>query len=326
MTIQEKRQHFVDTFNKGPIMLLQGSVGDRIKRNFTFRNPPKPLKLAGLYYSPDGRRGLEATFRDYTEIARKYDLPLMLHPYAAALSPEVLKDTPAAGCDVVMDNYLHCRNVVDDYDIRDKVFIGNSLGFSADAYRPETALPEEEAYIHHSRLAKILDASPIDHSRAGLNSALGEAAGAARALADTSLPYLISFLVRKDGRLLDGTWLHDAIEYIDSKTEKHPPLFYQVNCVHPRNMISCLEQPYNQTELVRTRFLGLEGNGSDLSPEDLDDSPIVRSSPPEEWADDMMRLYHEYGFKLLGGCCGTDHDHLEALAKRIREVWDKEGK
>ena len=91
-------------------------------------------------------------------------------------------------------------------------------------------------------------------------------------------------------------------------------------------MLLCLEQPQNQTELVRTRFLGLEGNGSDLSPEELDESPVVYTSPADEWADDMMKLYEKYHFKLLGGCCGTDHAHLEELARRIRAVWDKEGK
>lgn len=327
MTVEERRQAFVKNFSESPITLLQGSVGERIKRNFTHRDPAKPLKLAGLYYSREGRRGLETAFRDYVQIAREYRLPLVLHPYASALSGAQLAGTGAEGHDVSMDNYTHCRAIADEHpDIRDKVFVGCSLSFSGNAYRPETSLPEEEAYAHHTKLAQILEKMPIDHSRSGLNSALGEAAGAARALADTSLPYIISFLVRKDGKLLDGTWLNDAIEYIEEKTQKHPPLFYQVNCVHPRNMLLCLEQPQNQTELVRTRFLGLEGNGSDLSPEELDESPVVYTSPADEWADDMMKLYEKYRFKLLGGCCGTDHAHLEELARRIRAVWDKEGK
>ncbi len=327
MTVEERREAFVRNFSESPITLLQGSVGERIKRNFTHRDPAKPLKLAGLYYSREGRRGLETAFRDYVQIADKYRLPLVLHPYASALSGAQLEGTGAEGHNVSMDNYTHCRAIADEYPaIRDKVFVGCSLSFSGDAYHPETSLPEEEAYAHHTKLARILEKMPIDHSRSGLNSALGEAAGAARALADTSLPYIISFLVRKDGKLLDGTWLSDAVEYIEEKTHKHPPIFYQVNCVHPRNMLLCLAQPHNQTELMRTRFLGLEGNGSDLSPEELDDSPIVYTSPADEWADDMMKLYDQYHFKLLGGCCGTDHAHIEELARRIRAVWDKEGK
>jgi methionine synthase I (cobalamin-dependent) len=90
-------------------------------------------------------------------------------------------------------------------------------------------------------------------------------------------------------------------------------------------MIKCLDQTPNCTELVRTRFRGLEANGSDLSPEELDDAATVYSSPADEWADDMMRLYREYGLKILGGCCGTDHNHMEQLAMRVRAVYDELG-
>lgn len=323
MTTEQRRALFIKTYEEVPIFMLQGSVGERIKRTFTHRNPPKPLGLAGLYYSEDGHRGLDAVFHDYTQIAQTYNLPMILHPYGKIVSREQIKGTYYEDRDISADNFNHCRSIVDGYPaIREKMFIGTTLGFSGDPYLPETGLPEEEAYAFHLRLTSALEHSILDHARTGLTPTLPEAAGAARALSETTLPYFVSFLVRKDGKLLDGTWLHDAIAYIDSRTEQRPPLFYQVNCVHPRNMIKCLDQTPNRTELVRTRFCGLEGNGSDLSPEELDDSPVVYTSPADEWAEDMMRLYQEYGLKILGGCCGTDHDHMDQLARRVRAVYD----
>ena len=38
----------------------------------------------------------------------------------------------------------------------------------------------------------------------------------------------------------------------------------------------------------------------------------------------MMKLHKDYGLKLLGGCCGTDHDHMEQLAIRVRQVYDEQ--
>ena len=35
-------------------------------------------------------------------------------------------------------------------------------------------------------------------------------------MAQTGVPYIISFTIQKDGRLIDGTTIHDAIAYIDS--------------------------------------------------------------------------------------------------------------
>jgi hypothetical protein len=326
MTTRQRRADFISTFEKMPIFMLQGSVGERIYREFTHFKPRQPLGLAGLYYTGEGHRGLDAVFHDYVGIADKYDLPMILHPYSKVIDRESLRGTYYEDRNITADNFNHCRSIVDGYpSVREKVFIGTLLGFSGDAYRPASGLSEEDAYTLHSKTARVLDLMDHDHARTGLTPALPEAAGAARALSETSLPYFVSFLVRKDGKLLDGTWLHDAIAYIDSRTEKRPPLFYQVNCVHPRNMMKCLDQPRNRTDLVRTRFLGLEANGSELSPEELDNAGVLHTSPPEEWAEDLLTLYREYGLKVLGGCCGTDHDHMDQLAMRIRRVYDETG-
>ena len=325
MTTTQRREKFKKTFAKVPIMMLQGSVGERIKRNFTHQDPTPPLKLAGLYYTENGHRGLDAVFHDYIQIAQKYDLPMILHPYSKFTTPSMGKGTYWEDRDVSADNLNHCRSIVDGYPaIRDQIFIGTTMGFTGDPYNPFSGLDEEEAYLYYTDHAKKLETSMIDHVRYGLTPSLPDAAGCARALSETSIPYFITFLIRKDGKLMDGTWLSEAIDYIDAKTGDHPPMFYQVNCVHPRNVMSALDKRRNRTNAVRERFLGLEGNGSPLSPEELDNSPVVYSSPADEWADEMMKLHKDYGLKLLGGCCGTDHDHMEQLAIRVRQVYDEQ--
>lgn len=60
------------------------------------------------------------------------------------------------------------------------------------------------------------------------------------------------------------------------------------NCVHPVNVGKALAWEFNQTELVRNRFKGIQANASHLTPEELD------------------------------CCCGTDERHIEELAKRIK--------
>jgi len=44
----------------------------------------------------------------------------------------------------------------------------------------------------------------------------------ARAMAESNLPYIISFMVRKDGCLLDGTFISNAIEIIDNTVSPQP--------------------------------------------------------------------------------------------------------
>jgi methionine synthase I (cobalamin-dependent) len=39
--------------------------------------------------------------------------------------------------------------------------------------------------------------------------------------------------------------------------------------------------------------------------------------PPEEYADQAMRWIENYQVKVVGGCCGTRPEHIEALSRRI---------
>jgi homocysteine S-methyltransferase len=39
--------------------------------------------------------------------------------------------------------------------------------------------------------------------------------------------------------------------------------------------------------------------------------------PPDEYADQAMRWIRDYQVKIVGGCCGTRPEHIEALSRRI---------
>ena len=41
------------------------------------------------------------------------------------------------------------------------------------------------------------------------------------------------------------------------------------------------------------------------------------SIPPEEYADLVMSWIQDYQLKIVGGCCGTQPEHIEALRRRI---------
>lgn len=144
---------------------------------------------------------------------------------------------------------------------------------------------------------------------------LPEAQGMAEAMADTGLPYIISFTIEAGGTLADGTPIHTAIAAIDRKASP-APLCYMANCVHPSLVRRALSRPWNRTGLVRERFLGLQANASSLSPAELDGAGGLHGSDPEALADEAL-LRREAGLRVLGGCCGTDDRHMEAVAERL---------
>ena len=144
-----------------------------------------------------------------------------------------------------------------------------------------------------------------------------EATGMARAMSDTGIPYIISFTIQKDGKLIDGHTIDYAIRFIDDNVSRKP-VCYMTNCVHPCIVYEALAHNFNQTEVVRTRFIGIQANTSALSYSELDSSADLQSSSPADLAEGMMKLKSEYDFRIFGGCCGTDPETILAL-RRFKE-------
>ena len=136
-----------------------------------------------------------------------------------------------------------------------------------------------------------------------------EAIGIAKAMATTGLPYIISFVISKEGLILDGTNLNDAIKYIDTNTS-NKPLGYMINCAFPSFL--CAD---NQPKDLFKRLIGYQANASSLDHCDLEGSDNIEVNTIAEWGDLMIELNHKYGVKILGGCCGTDGRHLQYISE-----------
>lgn len=197
-----------------------------------------------------------------------------------------------------------------------EMYAGGLMGCKGNAYTGEGALKEEKAYRFHQWQATQFREASADFLYAAIMPTLPEAAGMARAMAETGLPYLVSFTIQKDGKLIDGTSIHDAIAYIDGAAPVKP-VCYMTNCVHPSIAYQALSKPFNQTGLVRERFLGIQANTSPLSYAELDGSRDLKCSDPEPFAEDMLSLRRVSNVKIFGGCCGTDGQHMEAVGKRL---------
>jgi homocysteine S-methyltransferase len=159
----------------------------------------------------------------------------------------------------------------------------------------------------------------VDFLIASTLPAMTEAKGIARAMAETSLPYLLSFIVRPTGHLLDGTALEGAIGEID-RGVRRPPLCYLLNCIHPSVFEEALSHSGARDAGISSRVLGLQANTSPRAPEDLEGSSQLECEDPELFAARMLHLHLEFGTRIMGGCCGTDARHIFSLARRVREM------
>ncbi len=307
---------FAKFLEKYPVILGEGAVIERLRRDGKLELDPYLVNSAFIYQDAK-RSALEAICRQYLDIGREFNLPLLISTPTWRANRERIAAAGLAGVDVNGDNarFLDAlRNSYEEYAA--KVAICGLMSCRGDAYNPADAMAVDEAREFHSwQAAKLADAG-VDFLLASTLPALSEATGLAQALAATGRPYLISFIVRPDGTLLDGTPLKDAVTAIDAVVTPSP-LAYLLNCTHASFARAALLHKTNSSDSARQRIIGLLANTASLSPEDLDGSVSLVEEEPLIFGSSVAGLHSELGLKILGGCCGTDDRHIHALAARL---------
>lgn len=305
--------------DRHPAVLTEGAVIERLRRDASLSLDPHVLNTA-LIYSGPGRSAMARIYGQYLAVAADYRLPMLLAaPTWRANSERTrragLGDAPRVNHDAV--RFL--RELCEDAGHGPAtVLIGGLMACRGDAYRPDEALTTEDACAFHRNQAQSLADAGVDYIMAATLPALSEAVGLARVLAALPVPYVISFIVDKTGRLLDGTPLRGAIDRIDGQAARRPA-FYMLNCVHPRTAAAGLAGAGSSTDGWRSRLRGIQANTSEQDPEALDGSATLDGAEPNGFADAVVDLHRRFKFTVLGGCCGTDHRHIRAIAARIAE-------
>jgi S-methylmethionine-dependent homocysteine/selenocysteine methylase len=143
-----------------------------------------------------------------------------------------------------------------------------------------------------------------------------ESIGVALAARDVGLPLAISPTVETDGTLPDGSSLGDFVRRVDEATAG-APLFYLVNCAHPWHVAPALARAKEEGAGWLRRFAGIRANASRKSHAELDESPELDRGDPRELGREIAELRRAFGLRVVGGCCGTDAEHLAAIAEAV---------
>jgi S-methylmethionine-dependent homocysteine/selenocysteine methylase len=198
-----------------------------------------------------------------------------------------------------------------DWDDSVPVTLGGNVGPRGDGYVPgERMTPDEAADYHSEQIATFAGTGVEIVNVLTLNYA-EEAIGIARAAQERGLPSMISFTVETDGRLPSGQPLGEAIDQVDAETGG-APAYFMVNCAHPTHFESQLAGDWCG------RIEGIRANASKMSHAELDEAEELDSGDPADLADGYARLRERLpNLKVLGGCCGTDHRHVAAVADRL---------
>ncbi|HYG56172.1 MAG TPA: homocysteine S-methyltransferase family protein [Burkholderiales bacterium] len=258
-----------------------------------------------------GEAALRRYFRAYGALAKRFGAGLILESATWRASADWGAKLGYDGRDLLEANR---RAIWLLEELRDemkgtRVVISGCVGPRGDGYVADAVMTPREAQIYHARQVDAFASTAADMVTAITMTTTEEAVGIAHAAREAGLPVAISFTVETDGRLPSGEPLGAAIERSDHETSGYVA-YYMINCAHPTHFAGALEAKF------ASRIRGLRANASQKSHAELNESTELDAGNPAElgaqYASLKQRLLPELA--VLGGCCGTDHRHVEQMA------------
>jgi S-methylmethionine-dependent homocysteine/selenocysteine methylase len=262
-----------------------------------------------------GYEALRKYFCTYAALAKRYETGLVLESPTWRANPdwasklgygaEALAEANRKAIDLL------CEIREEFESERTPMVISGCIGPRGDGYVPAETMSMQEAQEYHGAQIGTFSRTAADLVTAITMNYVEEAIGIVRAARAFEMPVVISFTVETDGKLPTGDSLKDAIESVDAATGG-APAYYMINCAHPTHFEHVL--PIGEPWLGRIR--GLRANASIQSHAQLNESTELDEGDPVQ----LGRQHHELLSKLkqlnvFGGCCGTDHRHVEEICK-----------
>jgi S-methylmethionine-dependent homocysteine/selenocysteine methylase len=288
------------------LILMEGAIVEILRRSENIELHPT-LVNAPLIYNINGRKRLSEIYNSYIDLAKYADIPfLMCAPTWRANYLRVSES--GINKDINIDAVNFMKEIRKSHTtFSHKINIGGVIGCKNDCYKPEEGLSiKDSESFHHWQIEQLVKGG-IDFLIAETLPNINEAFGIAKCFEKTGVPYIISFVISSDGLILDGTKLNDAINIIDEGVTNQP-VGYFINCSHPSFL--CAEI---QPESIFNRLIGYLGNASSLDHCELEGSETLKIDNVSDWGEQMLKLNRLFGIKILGGCCGTNVEHIRYL-------------
>jgi S-methylmethionine-dependent homocysteine/selenocysteine methylase len=188
--------------------------------------------------------------------------------------------------------------------------ISGNIGPRGDGYDPGKLMTPQEAEDYHGAQVRVLAETAVDYISAFTITNTPEAIGIVRAAKAANVPAVISFTLETDGKLPTGQSLEAAIAQVDAATESYAT-YFMINCAHPTHF----ENVLNSGAAWVQRLRGLRANASCRSHAELDAATDLDAGDPAELGRQYADLLKQYAhLTVLGGCCGTDFRHVEAIS------------
>jgi S-methylmethionine-dependent homocysteine/selenocysteine methylase len=260
-----------------------------------------------LMDEPEGLEALRAYYRTYIEIAQKHGVGIVLDTPTWRANAD-WGEKLGYGAEALADVNRRAVELLEELRTP-AVEISGCVGPRGDGYQVGTEMTAEEAERYHAPQVETFAETSANLVSALTLTYAAEAIGIVLAARD--VPIVISFTVETDGRLPSGQALGEAIEEVDRATDG-AAAYFMVNCAHPTHFVEVLEGPWLE------RLQGVRANASQKSHAELDEAEELDEGDPAELAERYRELRERLPrLSVVGGCCGTNHRHIEAVCAAV---------
>lgn len=265
-----------------------------------------------LFKTPEGKAALYNYYIPHLRIARRSGLGFVLESPTWRASADwgtKLGYSASAMNDINRASIDMMHKLRKDFENPETpIVVSGCIGPRGDGYDPGKVMSQKEAQAYHTAQASVFAAAGADVVTSITTTNANEAVGIVRAAQKVDMPSVISFTVETDGRLPTGQTLKDAIAEVDRETNRGPA-YYMINCAHPTHFDHVLT---GETWVERIR--GLRANASRCSHAELDEATELDAGDPVELGAQYAAIRRSHPqITVLGGCCGTDHRHIEQI-------------
>ncbi len=266
-----------------------------------------------LIETAEGREVLENYFSTYLGIAACHGTGFVLETPTWRANPDwgrLLGYDDEALAEANRQIVRFMDRIRAQHNDRCAVALSGCIGPRGDGYVVGTEMSIGEAQHYHALQINALAEAGVETLTALTMTYPEEAIGIALAARDAGIPVAIAFTVETDGRLPNGVALHEAIISVDAATDGSPA-YFMINCAHPTHFQHVLEGEGKWIERIR----GIRANASCRSHAELDEAEDLDDGNPEELGRQYVALKSALpNLNVIGGCCGTDHRHVAAMA------------
>ena len=267
-----------------------------------------------LFRTREGEAALRKYFETYAALAGKFGTGLILESATWRANADWGARLSYAAGDLAEANRAAIRLLDRIRSACERpgtpVVLSGCLGPRGDGYIPDNAMSEQQAETYHAEQIETFAGTAADMVCAITMNYVEEAIGIANAAKRAHMPAALSFTVEMDGNLPTGQTLQSAIEQVDDATSGYPS-YYMINCAHPTHFDAMLKSREPWIDRIR----GIRANASRMSHSELNEAAELDSGDPTtlglEFAELKRRLPQ---LNVMGGCCGTDHRHIEQIA------------